>query len=168
MSEDQKPLSRSATIAVGVIGAAAGLFLILESAGLVRLPGGPSATKDGPLWILACAGVAFMLGGICVLLYTAAGGDGSRELPPSAPRWIGVAQYFMALTMIGCLGAIGTWVAFGGGARSFSISGPLFETTSGSELIGRAVFGIGAVLTWLCLIAFAIGGARKLFGRGRV
>ena len=34
------------------------------------------------------------------------------------------------------------------------------------EAIGRTVFGIGAVLIWLALIAVATSGARKLFGRG--
>ena len=30
-------------------------------------------------------------------------------------------------------------------------------------LVGRILFGLGAVLTWLCTIAIAVSGARKLF-----
>jgi hypothetical protein len=30
------------------------------------------------------------------------------------------------------------------------------------------MFGIGAVILWMCLIGFAIGGARKLIGKGKV
>ncbi len=166
MSEDQKPLSRSGTVALGAVTAAVGLYFALMSIGAVPMPGGRGALH-GPLWVLGCAGLAFLLGGLCVMLYTATGGDGSNELPPTAPRWIAVAQYLMALTIVGCLGAIATWIAFGAGTRSFDISGPFFAA-SGKEMIGRTVFGIGAVITWLCAIALAVGGARKLFGRGKV
>jgi hypothetical protein len=33
--------------------------------------------------------------------------------------------------------------------------------------IGRVVFGIGAIVTWLATIAFAVVGARKLVRRGK-
>jgi hypothetical protein len=35
-------------------------------------------------------------------------------------------------------------------------------TTGGQIGAGRSVAGIGAVITWLCLIAFAVHGWRKL------
>ncbi len=31
--------------------------------------------------------------------------------------------------------------------------------------IGRAVFGLGAIITWLCTIGYAVAGARKLLRR---
>jgi hypothetical protein len=38
----------------------------------------------------------------------------------------------------------------------------------GGAVIGRVAFGIGAVILWLCLIGFAVRGARKLMNRGKV
>ena len=38
----------------------------------------------------------------------------------------------------------------------------------GGAAIGRIAFGIGAVILWLCLIGFAVSGARKLIGKGKV
>jgi len=162
MSHQDRPLSRSGTFVVGALAAAVGLFMVLAAIGVIPFKPGP---QDGPLWILACAGLAFMLGGGSILLHAAAGGVSGEDLPQSAPRWIPIAQYLMGLTVVGALALIGTWVAFGGGPRSFDISAPFFASKGGGEAIGRTVFGIGAVLTWLCLIALAVGGARKLFKR---
>jgi hypothetical protein len=65
------------------------------------------------------------------------------------------------------LAAMASWVAFGPGSRTFSAVGPFFATRDAGETLGRIVFGIGATLTWIVLIALAIHGGRKLFGRGR-
>jgi hypothetical protein len=61
------------------------------------------------------------------------------------------------------LGAIGTWVAFGPGERKFSSSIPFLPAWL-NEPIGRTVFGIGAILIWIILIASAVVGARRLRG----
>ena len=162
MSQDEQPPSRSTTIGVGTLAAAAGLYFILVSFGVVPPPG-PRNPHD-PLWIVFCAGLVFLLGGIAVVIRAFAG-DAAQdgELPPSAPRWIHLTQYVVGVAVITCLAAIGTWIAFGAGTRSFSVSAPFFETSGGGETLGRTVFGIGAAITWLCLIALAIDGARKIF-----
>ena len=67
----------------------------------------------------------------------------------------------MAITC--ALAAMGTWVAFGGGARHFSvadfINGPI------GEGIGRAAFGLGTIIAWLIAAVFARTGWRKVFGK---
>jgi hypothetical protein len=114
-----------------------------------------------------CAGLAFLLAGIAVVTRAFAGDAALEgELPPTAPRWIRLTQYLVALATMGCLAAIGTWIAFGPGARAFSASGPFFGGGIG-EAIGRTVFGIGAMVSWLGLIALARSGARQLFGGGK-
>ena len=65
--------------------------------------------------------------------------------------------------------SIFVWIAFGPGERRFSGGfsiGPLFTSSASSEMEGRIVFGIAAVL----LSAFALWGTyawlRSLFRRG--
>jgi hypothetical protein len=111
--------------------------------------------------VFAC-GLAFALGGLGVILPRAAGVDAAgSELPAGAPRWLQVAQYLLGLTIFACFGAIGSWIAFGSGPRTFTGTVPV------GAVGGRIAFGIGAVIIWLSLIAFAVSGARRLFGRAK-
>ena len=153
------------TIAVGAIAAAAGLYFVLVSLGVLPPPG--RKNPQAPLWIVLCAGLGFLLAGIAAVSRALVGSanDYVGDLPPSAPRWLRIMHYFMGLMMVGTLAAIGTWVAFGSGSRAFNVSAPLFEIRGGGETIGRVVFGIGAVITWLFFAVLAIRGARKLLGR---
>ena len=67
--------------------------------------------------------------------------------------------------MAGALATIGTWVAIGSGPRAFSLSAPLVEMQTTGEMIGRTVFGLGAVIVWIYVIALTVGTVRKLFDR---
>ena len=89
------------------------------------------------------------------------------ELPEGAPYWLRLFQYLLVLAIFAALAAIGSFVAFGPGTRSFSVSVSLVSTSGGSEIFGRVAFGIGAIITWLCLILVAVGGWRKLVSRNR-
>jgi hypothetical protein len=66
----------------------------------------------------------------------------------------------MAFAIVGLLGILSSWVAFGPGPRHFTGSGSIFGETS-----GRIMFGAGAVLLWLILIAIVISGVRRLLAR---
>jgi hypothetical protein len=152
------------TIPIGAIIALIGLFFMVVSLGAA--PQG-YATLPSPGWIVFCAGLIFLLCGGVIALRGAAGTlkpDG--DLAPDAPRWLRLAQYLAGLAVFACFGAIATWIAFGPGPRTFSASGP-FLPSQPSELLGRTVFGVGAVLTWLGMIALAVNGALKLFGRNK-
>ncbi len=88
MAQPNKPASKTETIVVGAIAAAAGFYFALVGAGLLPVPGG---TRDlhAPLWILLCAGLAFLMGGLAVVHGALLRNEGTPagELPPNAPRW---------------------------------------------------------------------------------
>jgi hypothetical protein len=88
----------------------------------------------------------------------------SGDLPSDAPGWMRVVQYLLGVSIFGSFAMIGSWVAFGDGPRTFSGSFLFFEGATNAS-IGRVAFGIGAVITWLCTVAYAVSGARKLFRR---
>jgi hypothetical protein len=144
-----------------------GAYFILVSLGMVPPPS--EKNPHDPLWLVFCAGLAFLLGGIAVVTRAFAGGAAQeRELPATAPRWIHVAQHLIALAITACLAAIGTWIAVGPGLRSFGISAPFLDIRGGGATFGRVMFGIGALITWLFFIALAIRGARQLFDRRKI
>jgi hypothetical protein len=52
-------------------------------------------------------------------------------------------------------------------AHPISVSVPLVSKGEGSEIFGRVAFGVGAIITWLCLILVTVSGWRKLMSRNR-
>lgn len=160
----QDPPSRRTVLIVGGTTAAAGFYFMVVGLGFAPSPGRANA----PMWVVFLAGLVFFLGGTAAsmpaLAGSPAGSDG--ELPPAAPPWLQVGQYVMGVAIFSCLALIGSWIAFGPGARSFSMSLSFFSTANAGEIVGRTAFGIGAVIAWLCTIAVAVSGARKLM-RGR-
>jgi hypothetical protein len=129
------------------------------------VPGG-KRNLHGPLWIVFCAGLAFFLGGVAVLIQVLGRANANGELPAAAPTWLPIAQYLVGVVIFAAFAMIGSWIAFGPGARTFSGSFLFFDATTNAA-IGRTAFGIGAILTWLATIAFAVSGARKLRARRR-
>jgi len=160
---DQKPPSRGTTIGLGAIVAAAGFYFVLV--GLDVLP--PPGEANAPMWVVVLAGLCFLLGGLGVLIPAAVTGEVRADgaLPAGTPYWLRVVQYLLGLTIFACFAMIGSFVAFGPGTRSFSVSLPFFSSSGGSEIVGRVAFGLGAIITWLCLIAVAVSGWRKLVNR---
>ena len=151
------------TIACGLLAAALGLFIGLSSVGII--PGGRAA--GGERWIGFIAGLAFVLGGIAVVIQTLTGttpDSPGAGLPPGAPKWVRVTLLLLSLAIVASLATIGSWVAFGTGAREFS--GPIpFLPGWLNELLGRTVFGFGAILTWIILIVMAVMAAHRLRAR---
>jgi hypothetical protein len=92
--------------------------------------------------------------------------DNESELPANAPRWTHVSYRIGGIAIAGTLALIGTWVAIGSGPRSFTMSGAISGPLPMGEMIGRAVFGLGAVIVWIYVIALTVGTVRKLFDRG--
>jgi len=159
----QKPPSRGTTIGLGAIFAAIGLYIVLVGVGTLPPPGKANA----PMWVVMLAGLCFMLGGLGVLIPAAVTGEVREdgELPAGAPYWLRVFQYLLVLTIFAAFAMIGSFVAFGPGTRSFSVSVPFVSMNGGSEILGRIAFGVGAIITWLCLILVAVGGWRKFIRR---
>jgi hypothetical protein len=77
-----------------------------------------------------------------------------------------MGQYLIGVAIFASLAAIGSWIAFGPGERAFSGSIGFVAGDVGA-IVGRIVFGTGAVIAWLGAIAFAVSGTRNLLGRAR-
>lgn len=150
---------------MGSIVAAIGFYIVLVGLGVLPPPGKANA----PMWVVLLAGLCFLLGGLGVLLPAAVTGEvrNDGELPAGAPYWLRVFQYLLVLTIFAAFAMIGSFVAFGPGTRSFGISAPFVSTSGDSEIVGRIAFGIGAIITWLCLVLVAVSGWRKLVGRNK-
>jgi hypothetical protein len=159
MAEPSPARTDRTQLAIGALTAATGLYFVLV--GLHALP--PPSRSHAPAWIVVLCGLVFLAGGLAVVARGAAGmNDQQRDMPESAPFWARVIYWLAPVVAAGGLAAIGTWVAFGPGERHFSISGPIAGPLG--DDIGRVVFGLGAILTWLLVAALARAGAKKLFG----
>jgi hypothetical protein len=164
---DKRPATRKEMLVIGLTAGGAGLFFVLVGLGIVPPPGGKK-NLHGPLWVVFCAGLAFFFGGGALLLHLASGAKPTDDdFPAGAPQWMRVVRYLAMVAIFVSFAAIGSWVAFGPGDRAFSMSTPFFSGPA-NEIVGRVAFGIGAIITWLCTIAVAVVGARKLFPRERV
>jgi hypothetical protein len=147
-------------IAIGILTAAAGIYFALV--GIEALP--PPSRINGPIWLSLFVGVVFLATGISVIVRGLSGADDrSGSLPDDAPAWMKTVYWLDSVIAATGLAGIGTWVAFGGGTRHFSMTGPI--TGPVGEGIGRTVFGIGAIITWLIVLAITRAGAKKIFGK---
>jgi hypothetical protein len=166
-TQEQSPVqaSRQASphevVGVGVAFSMAGLYFMLGAAGYLPMP-----ETDGPAFIVFAAGLAFAFAGLTCMVRARAGMLSMESaVPDSAPRWTNVSYRVLAIGAAGALATIGTWVAIGSGPRAFSLSAPLVEMQTTGELIGRTVFGLGAVIAWIYVIALTVGIVRRLFDR---
>ena len=147
----------------GIAAIAMGAMVILAVTGVL-----PGKGAQAPAWVVVCAGLVFVLaGGALVLRWLAGGETHDGELPKGSPVWLRAVYYLIGLICIGSLAAVGTWVAFGPGVRAFSMSIPFLGQGPANEWVGRALFGVGAVLIWLFFILAARSYWRKLTSTGR-
>ncbi len=161
----EQPSSAADGIGFGIALAATGIYFILVGFGALPMPGGEDALH-GPPAIIVCAGAAFLFAGFALGIRARAGAkERDSELPAATPPWTHVAYRVTGIAVAGSLAAIGTWIAIGGGPRAFVVSGPMLEMRTTGELIGRTMFGLGAVIVWIYVIALTIGTVRKLFER---
>jgi hypothetical protein len=148
-------------IGVGIAFAVAGLYVMLGAAGYAPMP-----ESNSPAFIGFCAGAAFLFAGLTCMIRARAGMlNMETEIPDSAPRWTKMSYRVLAIGAAGALATIGTYVAIGSGPRAFSLSAPFIEMQTTGEVLGRAVFALGAVIVWIIVIALTVGTVRKLFDR---
>ena len=155
------PLSPRAAVAFGLVVSGMGVLIVLLAVGIIP---GALASLEAPRWVVASAGLAFVLAGAAMIVgYAVAGGVGpDGDLPAGTPRWVRVTQYLLGLGIISALGAVATWVAFGPGPRAFTVTLPFVGRGLGDETVGRAVFGIGAVLMWIFLAVFVVVSVQRI------
>ena len=155
-------LSPRAATLMGFFAVLVGGLVALHAFGL--LTGTPP--RDAPPWVIVLGGLVLVLGGAALIVgYALAGGaapDG--DLPPGTPRWIRILQLGLGLGMVGSLGTIFGWIAFGPGPRAFTVTGSFGRGTA-SEVEGRTLFGAGTVLIALFFVALLVVGLRRLRGR---
>jgi hypothetical protein len=153
-------LSPRAAVAFGLFIMALGAFVVLLALGVVT---GEPPSKEAPRWVGALAGLVFVLLGAALIVgYALAGGampDG--DLPPGTPPWIRVTQMTLGLGIVGALGAIVAWIAFGPGPRPVSVTGSVGSGPA-SESTGRAIFGTGFVLLAAFFVALLVVSVRRL------
>jgi hypothetical protein len=156
-------LSPRSAIAFGLLFMAAGVPPILAALDMLPLP----LTRGTPAWVGVAAGLLFMLGGAAIINgYAIAGGAGpDGDLPPGTSFGVRLVQYLLGLTICGLFTAIAGWIAFGKGERHFSMSiGLPFLTRHGfaSEWMGRAAFGLGAILVAAFTVVLTVVSVRRL------
>ena len=153
-------LSPGAAIAIGVFMGAMGILVMLIALGTFS----ERHLSDGtPPWVAIVAGMMFVMGGLAMIVgYGIAGGvapDGS--LPLGTPLTVCIVQNALGLGIAAMLALIASWVAFGPGVRHFTGTAP-FISGAVKETLGRAVFGIGAVLIWIFVAATIVVTVKQL------
>ena len=149
-------------IGLGIACAAGGGYFVLVGFGLLPPPGDTSA----PAAIVVAAGLAFLFAGLtCVVRAKAGMSDHDSDVPDRAPLWTKLAYRALGIGVAGALAIIGTWIAIGSGPRAFTISAPFGDMRTTGEAIGRTMFGLGAVIVWIYVIALTVSTVRKIFGR---
>src|SRR5262245_38505906 len=144
---DQKQPTPWETIGLGTLAAVVGFYLVLAALSLLPAPSGP----DRSMWLVLAVGLCLLLSGLWHLIPALvmdelrAEGDASSH----TPQRLHVAQYVFALAVVLCCAMVGIWIAFGPGTHG---SLP-FSSGDSLDVLGRAIFGFGAVVIWLGLIA---------------
>lgn len=153
------------TIVLGLITAALGTMPFLAWWGV--LPTRPPQPGDAPAWIAFAIGLAFFLAGIMLIVRSFAGAnDTDSELPDTASRPLRAFYDLLRLPIPVLLALLFTWVAFGPGARHFSMSigfGGAGAVMGGNETLGRIMFGFGALLGWAIVFFMMRTLARRWF-----
>jgi hypothetical protein len=115
------------------------------------------------MWVMLAIGFCLLLGGLRLVIPALVMDELRAEgnAPPGTPQRLHLAQYVFGLAVVMCCAMVGSWIALGPGAHG---SLP-FSSSDSLDVLGRALFAIGAVVIWLGLIAVAISGWRKRVGR---
>jgi hypothetical protein len=159
---DRDQLSPEGAVVIGLLCGLMGLFVVLLALGTF---GEPRMSDGTPAWVGVLAGLSFVLAGLAVIVgYGVAGGVGpDGDLLPGAPFGVRLVQYLLGLGILASLASIASWVAFGSGSRHFTGSGLLLSGAV-SEMLGRVMFGLGAVLCWAFVAVMVVVSARRLRG----
>lgn len=156
--EERRQASPQDVVGVGIAFSAAGLYFILGAAGYLPMPETNSSNFLG-----FCIGAAFLFAGLTCMVRARAGlAEHESRVADTAPRGIKLSTRVLAIGAAGALATIGTWIALASGPHAFNASG---STPTAGELVGRSMFALGAVITWIVVIALTVGTVRKLFDR---
>jgi len=132
---------RGAAIVIGVLFGALGTVAMLASLGVF------AGASMGPSWVGVVAGLAFVLGGLAIIVgYGMAGGAALEDdVAVGTGRRVRIVQYVLALGVAVSLAMIATWAALG-------------SRTHGASSAATAAL-------WLFVIVLAVTGIRQLLRR---
>jgi hypothetical protein len=136
-------LVRGAAIVIGMLFGALGTTAMLASLGVFD-----GSMSRGPSWVGVVAGLAFVFGGLALIVgYGVAGGAALEDdVAMGTARRVRVIQYLLGLGVAVSLAMIATWAALGSNARGVSS-------------------GVASAALWLFVIVLAVTGVRQLMGR---
>jgi hypothetical protein len=158
----QDTLTPRSAWGMGLLAVTCGVMPILGGLGVIS-----GARASVPFWVPIVAGAMFVLAGVSIIItYGVTGGlDADGGPRPGTPYAVQIIQYLLILAIIGGMGAVASWVAFGPGDRAFGVgigTGGVGAGGVSHSPIGRIVFGIGAALTGAMFVYAAVSGARRL------
>ena len=154
-----KPATAKQKIFIGIVMSLAGISLLLVGAGVLPSPGG-DGNRHAPLWIVACIGLIFCLGGVALAIQGFGNANEKGELPAEAAPWLRTAQDLVGVALFASFALVGSWIAIGGEQTQFS-SGSI-PIDGGAKLsVARLAFGAGALICWAITITLAVSTARK-------
>lgn len=166
MSDDLRDIQPLTGILMGGGFLVGGLVIVFIALDWIRVD--PDSIH-APRWVLGLVGGMFALPGVGALYYGIVNGltpDSARARERSDEDRFSVVGWLLGLVMVGGMTAVASWVAFGPGEREFSggigVGGVGVHGSGGSELLGRGVFGIGAVLCGLFTLWGLVYGLRRL------
>ncbi len=146
-------------LVVGLLTAGIGLAIMLAAAGIFGQPvQSPQNVHSDPSWLGALCGFIFFAGGASVIIRAFYGPADPQqsELPADAPAVVRFLYGALGVAIVVSLGATFTWIAVGPGERHFSGSGAFLGPG-----VGRAMFGLGALLAWSFLAIQGVRWARR-------
>ena len=151
------PQGMLASMAFGGVFFLMGSFIVMISADIIHVD--PS-TFNAPRWVVGASGGVFMLVGMMVAIQGSFGPDGMQT---KLYLWL---QFFFGMALMILFTAIPLWIGFGSGEREFTTSttvGPITTSGTGSDGMGRFVFGGSGVLMSIITIWMAVSRLRKIF-----
>jgi len=158
----QTPASAADVAGLGIAFTCSGIYFLLEAFGALPPPG---EAHTPPAFVLVI-GLAFLFAGLtCVVRSWAGLMDSQDKVPGGTPRWTQVSYRALAIGGAGALAIISTWIAIGSGPRVISTALPFATMQTTGDVVGRTVFGLGAVIVWIYVIALTVTTVRKFFDR---
>ena len=168
MADQQSKLTPRSAILWGLFCVAISAVPILGGFGVIDLKPEPGT----PRWICVAAGGLFFLAGLSLIVDGASGAIGpDGQIRTDGPPWFHVFQSLIGLGIVGTMGAVMSWIAFGPGERHFSstVSLPFGSWhPASSDTTGRWAFGIAAVLIWCIMAGVIVVSVRRLIARARL
>jgi hypothetical protein len=157
--KEETPRARDTkTVIVGLLTVVLGMFPMLIGLGIL-----PRQVGDAPAWLGIVAGSIFILVGAAVVIRGAVNADAeASDLPASAPQGLRTLYGLLGWAAVFGLAVTVSWAAFGPGPRHFTASIPFYGGGPANELLGRVIFGFGALLVWACVIGLGLSNLRRL------